>query len=121
MDDNTIFTVAISIGRNIQDEPLPETPWNDYKDRIYKAAQHAGVSKILAATTGIGEYKSKDHKTITEETAILLVQLPMYKMQGLQVLVAGIAYCYGQEGIGWTAAPANTTFVESQPFAAERD
>lgn len=114
-------TVAVSIGGNIGNEFMGLKAWDDFRDRVYQAVRSCPSSLILATTNGKGEYAGRDTGVITEDTFIVLAQVKNQNLQGLQVQLAGIGYAYGQEGIGFTAAPSHTTFIPCEGFNTERN
>jgi hypothetical protein len=121
MNMEDFSTVAVSVGGNIGNEFMGLKAWDDFRDRIYNAVKSCPSSLILATTHGQGEYASNNGDVITEETFIVLAQVRNQNLQGLQVLLAGIGYIYAQEGIGFTAAPAHTTFIPCEGFNTERN
>lgn len=120
MESEEIMTIAVSIGRSIGDEPMPLHAWQDFKDRTFGAIKSCHLSLILATTDGHGTYVNAKGKTIEEDTAIFLAQIRKTDVQPLQIVLAGLGYIYVQEGIGFTAAPANQTFIPSERYNTER-
>lgn len=106
-------TVAISLGRNIGAEPMPETAWNDFIDRAYRVLKFVPGSVILAVTQGKGYWTDAAGAEITEDTAIILAQVDATFTAGLRSYLAELAFIYAQDGIGFTEADADASFLPS--------
>lgn len=113
------LTIVVSIGRNIGDAPMPETAWQDFCLRMLNTVKETPNATILAETLGTGEYNNGTFIT-QEETAVLIAQIPKMYSNALQVMLSGLAYIYAQEGYGYVAVDANTSFVKADAFGTER-
>lgn len=100
-------TVAISIGRNIGKEPMQDTQWEDFIARTIFDVKGAGC--ILAVTRGTGFYEGD-----AEGCAIILAHVPDYQQARLRDSLRTLAFTYGQDGIGFTCADADDTFLTAR-------
>lgn len=109
-----VQTVAISLGRNIGAEPMPQHAWEEFYDRAYREVQLVPSATILAQTLGKGQWTDAAGKTVSEDTAIILAHVPDCYIPQLKVILAHLAYIYAQDGIGFTACSATDSYVTAE-------
>lgn len=108
------LTVSVSIGRNIGTEPMPLHVWEEFTDRLYRTIQLVPCSVILAQTLGKGQWTDANGKTVHEDAAIVLAQVPACYSEQLKLVLANLAYVYAQDGIGYTACESAQSYVPAE-------
>ena len=99
-----IYTVSVSIGRNVGDEPLHAVEWAEFRDRV------AGLlGTVYGAATGRGEWIGEDGRIVHEDTYV--VTGTTGDLAGLRADLAVLGGFYGQEAVGLIAQEGTDTLV----------
>lgn len=99
------YTLVTSIGRNIKNEPLTETAWDDFKFAHYSIFAD-GISQILSVSNGTGIWENT-----SEETQVIMSEVEKADFPRFQATLKYLGEKYGQEAIGFVSAPAFASVV----------
>lgn len=104
-------TIAITIGRNIGNTPMDEKSWDDFRLRVFLLVDgHPNISIV-------GQYDGEGVWEDQEEASCAIVALIAGPDQedtthNLRNALRIIGRSYGQEAIGFIAAPSSTSLIE---------